>query len=103
MTATTMHGDHVIISDEQFSKLVELLTPGYECSKLMLAELAHRDAERQRYEAERQHPTPPVGTEQTSDPELPLEEVGLPAQGDTDAANPNLPLEPAASVGHEGT
>ena len=52
MATTTMHGEHVFISDEQFSRLVELLTPGYECSKLMLAELQARDAERQKFEAQ---------------------------------------------------
>ncbi len=52
MAATTMHTDRVVISDEQFEKLVELLTPGYECSKLMLAELQSRDAERRKWESE---------------------------------------------------
>lgn len=52
MAATTMHTDRVVISDEQFEKLVELLTPGYECSKLMLAELHERDAMRQKWQAE---------------------------------------------------
>ncbi len=33
-----MPRDVVILSDEQFSKLVELLTPGFECAKLMLAD-----------------------------------------------------------------
>ena len=30
--------DTVVLSDEQFNKLVELLTPGYEASKMFLAE-----------------------------------------------------------------
>jgi hypothetical protein len=88
MAATTMHGDPVVLSDEQFSKLVELLTPGYECSKLMLAELAQRDAERQRHEAERQ-----------------AQEQGVPAQsGDigsapaSDDPNASPPVEQTAET-----
>lgn len=38
------------LSDAQFAQLVELLTPGYECSKLMLADY-HRQQD-QRAEAE---------------------------------------------------
>lgn len=34
----------VTLSDDQFAKLVELLTPGYELSKLMLATQFAKDA-----------------------------------------------------------
>ena len=34
--------DVVVLSDEQFAKLVELLTPGYEVAKLYLAEARSR-------------------------------------------------------------
>lgn len=40
------------LSDEQFNKIVELLTPGFECAKLMLADHQDRAGERARYEAE---------------------------------------------------
>lgn len=33
------HVRHMILDEEQFAKIVELLTPGYECSKIMLAQL----------------------------------------------------------------
>lgn len=34
--------DVVVLSDDQFNKLVELLTPGFECAKLMLADYQRR-------------------------------------------------------------
>lgn len=43
--------DHIpaataVLSDEQFAKLVDILTPGYELSKLMLAQYQeHADAQ----------------------------------------------------------
>lgn len=60
MAATTLHGDHVIISDEQFDKLVELLTPGYECSKLMLAELQARAPQPANLPVDNDTPAPPA-------------------------------------------
>ena len=42
MTLLSDHPRHVTLTDDQFDRLVELLTPGYECSKLMLAELQKR-------------------------------------------------------------
>lgn len=44
----------VVLSDEQFAKLVELLTPGYECAQAMLAE-------------RRAYLTPPPATPAASD------------------------------------
>jgi len=48
--AATMLKDsagHVQLTDEQFNRIVDLLTPGYELSKLMLAQYqeAHPQAE----------------------------------------------------------
>lgn len=40
------------LSDEQFAKLVELLTPGYECAKLMLADYQRQQSEREARELE---------------------------------------------------
>lgn len=49
-----MARDVVVLSGEQFDKLVELLTPGYECAKLMLADYQNRAA----YEGQREDPAP---------------------------------------------
>ncbi len=35
-----MPRDVVVLSDDQFNKLVDLLTPGFECAKQMLADRA---------------------------------------------------------------
>ncbi len=43
----------VVMSEAQFSRLVELLTPGYELSKLMLAE--HNPATKQNRKASSDH------------------------------------------------
>lgn len=36
--------DVFYLSDDQFNKLVDLLTPGFECAKLMLAQHAAAEA-----------------------------------------------------------
>ncbi len=36
--------DVFTLSDDQFNKLIELLTPGYECAKMMLADYQARAA-----------------------------------------------------------
>jgi hypothetical protein len=65
MAATTMHGDPVVLSDEQFSKLVELLTPGYELSKIFLAQ----------HQAAQPEPPQPVDTaDAPADPNIPVGE-----------------------------
>ena len=89
MTATTMHGDIVTISDEQFSKLVELLTPGFEVSKLMLAELQERDAMRKHNDAERLKWAA----------EREAREQGIPAQTEpTEPPNPSFDLPADAGL-----
>ena len=40
-----MNRDVVVLSTDQFDKLVELLTPGYELAKAYMAESARRDAQ----------------------------------------------------------
>lgn len=40
-----MNRDVVVLSSEQFDKLVELLTPGYEMAKAWQAEMAQRAAQ----------------------------------------------------------
>lgn len=86
MAATMLRDSagHVQLTDDQFNKLVELLTPGYECSKLMLAELQARAP---------QPDQPPAG-DLPSDPNLPVEAW---SDGDTLAA----PAEEPAAEAHE--
>lgn len=57
-----MPRDVVFLSDDQFNKLVELLTPGYECAKLMLADRAAYSTPPETA------PTPPIEPIQPIDP-----------------------------------
>jgi len=89
MAATMLRDSagHVQLTDEQFAKLVELLTPGYELSKLMLA---------QYQEAHPQAPTPPIEDKEPMDPNLPTGETektwpvgtGFDAPADGEAGKP---------------
>jgi len=49
-----MPRDVIMLSDDQFNKLVELLTPGYELAKAYLAEAQERQARFDLHEAERE-------------------------------------------------
>ncbi len=90
MTMLRDNAGHVQLTDDQFNKLVELLTPGYECSKLMLAELQARAPQPD------QPPTPPIEDNEPSDPNLPVEHKPW-SEGDTLAA----PTEEPAAETHE--
>ena len=69
MTLLSDHPRHVTLTDDQFDRLVELLTPGYECSKLMLAELQARQPQPDTPPEEKHTPVPdPISwADETSD------------------------------------